>query len=411
MLRSILLLVLIPGIIFGAGMATPATAKGSASATDATAVILQLRPGASARALASEYQLRPGQVLERGPGETPVLRMEISDSEAPDSKAARIAADQRVVYAEPDYLVGTPVARQRSSWAVGDENGAATADDYTTQWAIAALGLDTAHLRSRGAGITVAILDTGIDATHPALEGRIVPGYDFIDDDADPGEMGNGPFYGHGTHVAGLVALVAPEAKIMPLRTLNADGVGTVWGQALALAYAIEHGAAVINLSWSMATPSRLLDDLLATATCRGRAIVACRSGNMPGAVVLAAAGNSGASAPEYPAASNIPGVLAIAASGPGFTLSDFTTYGSWVNLAAPGEAIVSTTPGGGYTSWSGSSMATPITAGALALVRSAASINGPAEVAARVTTSAHLLDNSPVRRHLDLNAALSVAR
>lgn len=411
MSRTIPLLVLVLGIIFSTGMAAPATAKAPPHAADATALIVQLRPGVSARALANEYQLRPEQVLRRGPGETPVLRMEISDSEVPENKAARLAGDRRVIYAEPDYLVGAPEARQRSSWAVGDEDAAATADDYTTQWAVAALGLDAAHLQSRGAGITVAILDTGVDVTHPALQGRLLSGYDFIDDDADPAETGSGSSYGHGTHVAGLVALVAPDATIMPLRTLNADGVGTVWGQALALTYAIEHGAAVINLSWSMSTPSRLLDDLLAEATCRSRVQPACRTGNMPGAVVLAAAGNSGATAAEYPAASNIPGVLAVAASGPDFTLSPFSTYGSWVALAAPGEAMVSAMPGGGYASWSGSSMAAPITSGALALMRSAAPAGGPAEVAARVTTSARPLNDSPVRRHLDLNAALNAAR
>lgn len=411
MSRTILLLVLVLGTIFGAGMTSPIAAKAPTYAADASALIVQLRPGVSARALANEYQLRPGQVLRRGPGETPVLRMEISDGEAPDRKAVRLTGDRRVVYAEPDYLVGAPAARQRSSWAVGDKDAAATADDYTTQWAVAALGLDVAHLQSRGAGITVAILDTGVDAAHPALQGRLVTGYDFIDDDADPAETGFGSSYGHGTHVAGLVALVAPEAKIMPLRTLNADGLGTVWGQALALTYAIEHGAAVINLSWSMPTPSRLLDDLLAEATCRSRAQPACRSGTLPGAVVLAAAGNSGATAPEYPAASNIPGVLAVTASGPDFTLSPFSTYGSWVAMAAPGEAMVSAIPGGGYARWSGSSMAAPITAGALALVRSTAPAGGPAELVARVTTSARPFKDSPVRRHLDLNAALSAAR
>jgi subtilisin family serine protease len=409
MLRSVLTLTLALTIL--ASLSAPAAAKAPADAAVSDALIVRLRPGVSPRALEHDYKLRPDQAISRGPGETPILRMAITDGEAPSSKANRLANDRRVIFAEPDYLVGSPEARQRSSWAVGDEEIAATAESYAGQWSVAALSLAEAHGLSRGAGITVAILDTGVDAGHEALQGRLTDGYDFIDNDADPSEQGAGRAYGHGTHVAGLVALVAPEALIMPLRTLNADGVGTVWGQALALNHALEHGADVINLSWSMPTPSRLIDDLLAEASCRQRAQPICRASHTPGAVVLAASGNSGADTPEYPAASNVPGVMAVAASGPDHKLSPFSSYGSWVALAAPGEAIISATPGGGYASWSGTSMAAPLAAGAVALVRASAPSGNPAEVAARVTTSARLLNDSPVRRHLDLPAALNSAR
>lgn len=409
MIRSTLTLMLALSIL--ASLTAPAAAQVPIQHAVSDTLIIQLRPGVSPKMLEGEYQLHPGQALRRGPGEPPVLRMKIVDGEAPASKANRLTNDRRVVFAEPDYLVGAPEARQRSSWAVGDEEIVATAESYAGQWAVTALGLAEVHTLGRGAGITVAILDTGVDVNHAALQGRLTSGYDFLDDDADPAEQGAGRTYGHGTHVAGLVALVAPEAMIMPLRTLDADGVGTVWGQALALAYAIDQGADVINLSWSMPVPSRLIDDLLAEATCRQRVQPACREAHSPGAVVLAAAGNSGADAPEYPAASNIPGLLAVAASGPDRVLSPFSSYGTWVALAAPGEGMISTTPGGGYASWSGTSMATPITAGALALVRASASLGSPAEVVARVTTSAQSLKDSPVRRHLDLPAALRAAR
>jgi subtilisin family serine protease len=94
--------------------------------------------------------------------------------------------------------------------------------------------LSAAHQVSRGTGpngpIKIAILDTGIDATHPALAGHLLPGYDFVDNDNDPSEVGSlqtGP-WGHGTHVAGLIALIAPEAKIIPIRVLDQHGVGNV---------------------------------------------------------------------------------------------------------------------------------------------------------------------------------------
>jgi hypothetical protein len=113
----------------------------------------------------------------------------------------------------------------------------------------------------------VAVLDTGVDRLHPALAGHLAAGYDFVDGDADPSEQrmpGMEQAYGHGTHVAGLVALAAPEATILPLRTLTADGVGTVWTQVQALRYAAEQGADVINLSFSMGVRSETLADVLA---------------------------------------------------------------------------------------------------------------------------------------------------
>ena len=106
--------------------------------------------------------------------------------------------------------------------------------------------LSLAHQINRGTGpngpVKVAVLDTGVDTNHVALAGRLLPGWDFVDDDADPSEVGDqqtGP-YGHGTHVAGLIALVAPEAKIIPIRVLDRYGVGNIWVLAEALAFAID---------------------------------------------------------------------------------------------------------------------------------------------------------------------------
>ena len=98
--------------------------------------------------------------------------------------------------------------------------------------------------------MTIAVLDTGIDLTHPAFAGRLVPGYDFVDNDDNPSEVGGlsqNSVYGHGTHVAGIIALVAPNAKIMPLRILDANGESSLWKVKDAMIWASKHNNSPIN--------------------------------------------------------------------------------------------------------------------------------------------------------------------
>src|SRR5262249_9138577 len=125
-----------------------------------------------------------------------------------DRVLAALLANPLVAYAEPNYLGEEPEGVLRSSWSRGDDAGG-----YTSQWAPDKIRLPEAHTASRGAGITVAVLDTGADLDHPALAGHLVQGVDFVDGDLDPSEEGvpgQDHAFGHGTHVAGLVALAAP---------------------------------------------------------------------------------------------------------------------------------------------------------------------------------------------------------
>jgi thermitase len=364
-------------------------------------VLVRLAPGASVRDLARRYRLKAPDSGEVQIDRHPIYRLAITDGSSPKDKSAALAKDTKVQYVEPNYIGQAPEARQRSSWAVGGDDGASA---YLTQWAPAKLRLGRAYGVTRGAGVTIAILDTGVDRSHPALEGRLEDGYDFIDNDDDPSEVGTAGVdiaFGHGTHVAGLLALAAPEARIMPLRTLGPDGVGTIWDQVRALRYAVAKGAVVINLSWSFPVRSATLDDILAEVTCAKIVDTRCRSRTRPGAVVVAAAGNSGANAPEYPAASRLPGVMAVAASTESDTLATFSTYGSWVTLAAPGDHIVSSVPGGGYASWSGTSMAAPLAASVVALLRSAKASDKPTEVIVRLVTTGTVI-TGPVQRRVD---------
>lgn len=329
-------------------------------------------------------------------GTLPIHRLRIVDGAEPRAVASLLMASPLVRYAEPNYLGATPEGVARSSWARSEGTA-----DYHAQWAPAVIRLPEAHTLVRGAGTTVAVLDTGADLDHPALAGHLVQGADFVDGDLDPSEegvYGQDIAFGHGTHVAGLIALAAPEAKIMPLRILRPDGTGQSWLLAQAIRYATAQNVQVINISYSVHQRSLLIDDLLSLVTSA-----------LPGAVVVAAAGNSGPStAPEYPAAENVPGLIAVAASTQKDRLASFSTRGSWVDLMAPGEYITSSVPNDTYGTWSGTSMAAPLVAGTAALVRSANPGLSAERVARRIIKTATWV-RSPVPRRLDAAAAVGL--
>jgi thermitase len=365
----------------------------------ANEVLVKLKPLANVLNILITYGLDPNIGPNDRLDSLPIYRLRIIDGVSPLIKAAALALNPLVAYAEPNYIGQAPEGVYQSGWSKGgnDDSG------YRTQWAPDTIRLPEAHTVSRGAGVTVAVLDTGADLTHPALAGRLVQGFDFVDLDADPSEegvYGQDVAYGHGTHVAGLVALAAPDAKIMPLRILKPDGTGNSWLLAQAIRYATDYRVGVINLSYSVQHRSLLIDDVLSIVTSV-----------QPGAVVAAAAGNSGGTAPEYPAAEHVPGLLAVAASTLSDKLADFSTRGSWVSVAAPGERIVSSVPldsGSAYATWSGTSMAAPLTAGTAALVRAAQPNLKPAEVAQHIiVTSATIRGSVPHR--IDAAAAVGL--
>ncbi len=225
--------------------------------------------------------------------------------------------------------------------------------------------------------------------------------------------------------MAGLIALSAPEARILPVRVLDPDGAGNIWVLAEGLLYAVERGAdgqplsgdeaRIINLSLGTLRRTNLLDEIVAEASCASRDDDDDdddddnRCARTGGAVVIAAAGNEGSTRRSYPAAENVAGLLAVAANGPNDRLAPFSSYGDWVDIAAPGAEIVSTVPGGGYGTWSGTSMAAPLVAGAAALLRAAKPGLRAQEAASRlVATAAPLCGNGPPR--LDAAAALGLS-
>lgn len=406
-------------IIMLLNLAAPSTLASAQESDDflPNEVLIKLLQATDLVEIAAEYNLDPIPLDQFGT--RAIYRMQITDGASPPDRAAQLEADPRVDYAEPNFIGRAPEGVQRVSWPKGEETS-----DYQEQWAAGMIRLPEAHTVTRGAGVTVAVLDTGIDLTHPALAGQLVSGYDFVDLDADPSEVGAADqnlHYGHGTHVAGLVALVAPEASIMPLRVLDEDGVGNIWALAEALAYAINpdgnpntaDGADVINLSLSTTQQTDLLAEIVASVTCEqdddpGEDDDCLVSPNQHGAVVVAAAGNSSSNTPEYPAAEGVLGSLAIGASTKADTLASFSNYGSWVDLAAPGQDILSTVPSGEYAVWSGTSMATPLAAGEAALVRAAnPNYNAAAVVGQMISKSEAITGPLPLR--IDVAAALGI--
>ncbi len=208
-----------------------------------------------------------------------------------------------------------------------------------------------------GDGVTVAILDTGVDASHRALQGRVLPGYNSVD-----GSNQSDDDSGHGTHVAGTIVGrdigIAPHARILPIKFLDKNGVGTAARAIDAMYFAIKHHVSIINNSWGSGTSSQALLEMLTMAKNHG-------------ILVFSAAGNTGSSndtSPVYPANAS----FAVAATSIEDTMLPSSNYGDSVHLAAPGEAIYSSVLHQKYAAMTGTSMATPIVSGIAALLISA---------------------------------------
>ena len=297
-----------------------------------------------------------------------------------EGESLEIEDDPRVVYAEPNFIAGTPEgdARMRARGVVDEAP--------STQYAQKSLNLSCARKVGLGAGVRVAVLDTGAQLNHPALKDNFyrTKKYDFVDDDTNPSEAA-GTLRGHGTHVAGIVDLVAPKARIMPLRVLDAEGSGNAFVIAEAVRYAQNAGADVINLSLGSQAGSELLQDVIGEAVENG-------------VVVVAAAGNENTFAPHYPAAGGgeeegADGLVAVTSVDRYEKKSDFANYGPWVGVAAPGTSIRSAFPVGDYATWSGTSMATPFVAGQAALIAGVESSLSAADTEALIQKSARPLD------------------
>jgi serine protease len=234
------------------------------------------------------------------------------------------------------------------------------------QWDFAKMRVAEAWQKSTGTGVVVAVIDTGVDSTHPDLGANVLRGYDAVTNKAGTVTDGNG----HGTHVAGTIAAVtgnglgisavAPHARILPVKVLSDDGSGYSSDTAEGIVWAADNGAKVINMS--LGGPSRSPAVTNAVAYARSK-----------GVTVVAAAGNErqDGSPTSYPGADE--GVIAVAATTSADTFAPYSNAGSYVDVAAPGSAIISTYPqklGQAYASLNGTSMASPHVAAVAALLK-----------------------------------------
>ncbi len=348
-----------------------------------------------------------------------------------------------IVSIEADHLLPIPqVPLANIPSGLYDQNpvdyyGTITWGGYATQPATQIIRLIDAQngFGISGTGI-VADIDTGVDVNHPALYAVLLPGYDFTRNQPGASEwldvpgMQNGyintntqnqqPAYvqqstaavldqstaavldgddytafGHGTMTCGLIHLVAPTAKILPLKAFSSDGTGYLSNIVAALYYAVQHRANVVNMSFNFTSSSPALAQAVAYA-------------NSSGVILVAAAGNGDTNAAVYPAALDNY-VVGIASTSDSDVRSSFSNYGTpdvWI--AAPGENIVSTFPGGTYASSSGTSFSSPIVAGTAALMLSATQRSLNQAQAAKALANAVKLTPNLNHGRLDVYNAVS---
>lgn len=392
-----------------------------ASAAPQKRFILRAQPDAVAT-ICKAHGLRP----VRGLGRPGFILVESRGSRSASRVEAGLRSDPRVADVERDDLarpleVRPQSAARQSPAAAGDLLFDRTALDFFGEWAWVGfveqpagrlIGVPEVHEdRQAGRGVTVAVIDTGVDPDHPVLAGSLVPGYDFTRDltgvasewpdlppaaaalleqstaaildqstaaildgstavilnqstaailDSETAEALAGAnslpsAFGHGTMVAGLVHLVAPEARIMPLKAFHADGSSRPSDIIRAIFYAVDRGAKVINMSFSLESAPRGVKWAVAYATLRG-------------VICVASAGNESKETEVYPAA--LPPVMGVAATTMEDTRAPFSNFGErLVTLAAPGVDLITTYPGSRYAAVSGTSFSAAIVSGATAVL------------------------------------------
>lgn len=255
-----------------------------------------------------------------------------------------------VTYCEPNYILNSPEAVQQSQPFV-DMVGIG---NFESQEASVTVSLESAHLSFTGNAISVAVLDGGINFDHPLLAGVVFSGFDFVDNDSLAFDEAGGLNSGHGTFVAGITHLAAPDARILGYRVLDIDGSGNGFDIAKAIVKAIDDNCQVINLSLVMEGWHSGIADAIDYATLNN-------------VTVVAAAGNDGAEQVRFPASHQQ--TIAVAALDTFLIKADFSNYGGQISVSAPGTEIYGPYLDTLFAFWSGTSFAAPFVSGQAALI------------------------------------------
>jgi serine protease len=301
-------------------------------------------------------------------------------------------------YIEPNY--------QYSAFDIPDD------PEYSKQWNFRSINVEQAWDETKGGGITVAVIDTGISKVPDLKATNFVEGYDFVNDRIDASDD-----QGHGTHVAGTIAQstnngygvagIAYEAKLMPIKVLAASGGGTIADIAEGIKFAADRGANIINMSLGGGGESNLMKEAIDYA-------------HKKGVVIIAAAGNSNQNASAYPA--RYPHVISVAATGAAGEKAPYSNFGAGVDIAAPGgsntgkilqNTIDPRTGESAFLEFQGTSMAAPHVAGVAALIE-ASGVSEPDRVRQILLQSARKVKEDPLNHygagHLDAAASVKLA-
>ena len=325
---------------------------------EGSGIMLSVHDGQSAYDVAADYG---GSVVDVLP-ELGLFRVVLPRGDDEFRNAQEMRNDGRVLAAEVNEAAMTAESRQSS---VAFSEGGRTWGNVTDQDALARIGAPQAQAAANGTGVLVAILDTGISFDHPAFAGHLaLPGIEPGVADSPGSERaeqvdtnGDGIVdgsLGHGTHVAGIVLAVAPQARLLPVRVLDSDGVGSAFDVAYGIVHAVERGAQVLNMSLGLSSPSSAVAAAIRFARDRG-------------VVVVVPTGNDQIGSLSFPA--SMSEVVAVAGTDSLDQHAWFTNYGYGTDIAAPAMGILSTYYGGGYARWSGTSMAAPFVSGTAALL------------------------------------------
>lgn len=310
----------------------------------------------------ADFNAAFGSTTLRSVANRNIYLVRIPDGVDPDMFKASAEAYPETVWAELNYFGQVPEARGRCFYTTDGID----AQLYLDHPAWARINLAGAQVQTTGDGTVVAIVDSGIDTAHITLSNAIAPGgWNFVEQNGNVEDIGDGEdndndgeideMTGHGTHVAGIVRMIAPDALLMPIKVLDSEGLSDNFIVAQGIFHAIDEGVDVINVSVGSTYDSNAVRDAVWEA-------------QQSGIIVVAAGGNVDTRLPEeYPALND--GAISVASTNGTGQKAYFSNYHENFVISAPGEAIVSTFPGNAYAAWDGTSMSTPMVSGVAALL------------------------------------------